>query len=75
MVVSGLFDISLNLYLQCFCFFGVLQYELGEIKSLWNSHRIGHIRNSNSLGGCTDVLYFIPEGSEVNGCKFPLDKS
>ena len=77
MVVKGLFDISLNLYLQCLCFwfFGVLQYELDEIKSLWNSHRIRHIRNSNSPGGCTDVLCFIPEGSGVNGCKFSLDKS
>ena len=38
MVASGLFDISLNLYLQClrffFGFFGVLQHELDEIKSL-----------------------------------------
>ena len=77
MVVKGLFDISLNLYLQCLCFwfFGVLQYELDEIKSLWNSHRIRHIRNSNSPGGCTDVLCFIPEGSGVNDCKFSLDKS
>ena len=32
MVVNGLFDISLNLHLQClrFCFFGVLQHELDE---------------------------------------------
>ena len=75
MVVNGLFDISLNLHLQClrFCFFGVLQHELDEIKSLWNSHRIRHIRNSNSPGGCTGVLYFIPQGSGVTDCKFPLD--
>ena len=75
MVVNGLFDISLNLHLQClrFCFFGVLQHELDEIKSLWNSHRIRHIRNSNSPVGRPDVLYFTPEGSGVTDWKFPLD--
>ena len=54
-------------------FFGELQHELDEIKSLWNSHRICHIRNSNSPGGRPDVLYFTPEGSGVTDCKFPLD--
>ena len=75
MVVNGLFDISLNLPLQClrFCFFGVLPHELDEIKSLWNSHRIRHIKNSNNPGGRSDVLYFTPEGLGVTDCKFPLD--
>ena len=75
MVVNGLFDISLNLHLQClrFCFFGVLQHEFDKIKSLWNSHRIRHIENSNSPGGRPDVLYFTPEGLVVTDHKFPLD--
>ena len=75
MFVNGLFDISLNLHLQCFrfCFFGVLQHELDEIKSLWNSYRIRHIKNSNSPGGRPDVLYFTPEGLGVTDCKFALD--
>ena len=60
-----------NVYV--FVFFGVLQHELDEIKSLWNSHRIYHIRNSNTLGGRPDVLYFTPESSRVTDCKFPLD--
>ena len=54
-------------------FFGILQHELDEMKSLWNSNRICHIRNSNSPGDCPDVLYFSPEGSGVIDCKFPLD--
>ena len=71
MVANGLFDISLNLRLQClrFCFFGVSQHELDDIKSLWNSHCICHSRNSNSPGGCPDVLYFTPKGSK---CKFKM---
>ena len=75
MVVNGLFDIFLNLHLQClrFCFFGVLQHELDEIKSPWNSHRIRHIKNSNSPDGRPDVLYFTPEDLGVTDCKFPLD--
>ena len=58
-----------------FCFFDVLQHELDEIKSLQNqnSHRIRHIRNSNSPSGRLDVLFFIPEGSRVTDSKFPLD--
>ena len=59
--------------LRFWVFFDVLQHEPDEIKSLWNSHRICHIRNSNSPGGCPDVLYFTPEGSGVTDCKFPLD--
>ena len=75
MVANGLFHISLNLHLQCLhnVSIGVLQHELDDIKSLWNSHCIRHIRNSKSPGGCPDVLYFKPEGSEVTNCKFPLD--
>ena len=75
MVANGLFDIGLNLHLQClrFCFFGVLQHEHDEIKSLWNSHRIGHIRNLNGPGGPPDILYFTPEGSGGTDCKFHLD--
>ena len=56
-----------------FSFFGELQHELDEIKSLRNCHRIRHIRNSDSPGGLPDVLYFIPEGLGVTDCKFPLD--
>ena len=75
MFLNGLFDISLNLNLQCFrfCFFGALQHKLDETKSLWNSHRIRHIKNSNSPGGRPDVLYFTPEGLGVTDIKFALD--
>ena len=59
MFVKGLFDISLNLQLQClrFCFFGILKHELDKIKLLWNSHPIHHNRNSSSPGGRPDVVY------------------
>ena len=56
-----------------FLFLWCLQHELDEIKSLWNSHRIRHIRNSNGPAGRSDVLYFAPEGSGVTDCKFHLD--
>ena len=75
MVVNGQFDISLNLHLQClrFCFFGVLQHELDEIKSLWNIHCIRYIENSKSPGDRPDVLCCTPEGLGVTDCKFFLD--
>ena len=56
-----------------FLFFGSLQHELEKIKPLQNSHRIRHMRNSNSPGRRPDVLYFTPEGLGVTTCKFPLD--
>ena len=75
MVVNDIFDINLNLHLQClcFCFLGVLQHELDEIKSLWNSHHIHDIRNSNRPGVRLDVHYFTPQGSGKTDFKFPLD--
>ena len=75
MVVNGLFDISLNMHLQCFrfCFFVVLQHEFDKIKNLWNSHRIRHIKNSSSPGVRPDVLYFTLKGLCVTDCQFALD--
>ena len=43
------------------------------MKSRWNSHRIRHIKNSNSPSGRPDVLYFKPDSLGVTDCKFPLD--
>ena len=51
-------------------FLGVLQHGLDEIKCLWNSHHIRHIKNSNSPGVRPYVLYFTPEGLGVTDFKF-----
>ena len=75
MFIDGLFDISLNLDLQCLRFWVVFFLYLSMSLTRLNlfSHRIRHIRNSNSPGGRPDVLYFTPEGSGVTDCKFHLD--
>ena len=66
-IVNGLFDINLNMHLQCLLFpcFGVLQHELHQMKSVWKGHRIPHVRNSNNPGGYPDVFYFTPKGLGV----------
>ena len=48
LVDEGKFDISLDYHIEIarFCFLKVLQNELDETKSLWNSHRIRHVHNS-----------------------------
>ena len=38
----------------------MLQSELGNIKKMWNKHRIRNSRNAEYLGGRLDVLYFNP---------------
>ena len=48
-------------------------WSITTLESLWNSHRICHIRNSNSPDGCPDVVYFGTEVSGVTDCKFSLD--
>ena len=76
MFVDGLVDISLNLDLQCLRFWGVfflLYLSTSFTRLNLFSHRIRHIRNSNSPGGGPDVLYFKPKGSGVTDRKFALD--
>ena len=73
MVVNGLFDISLNLHLQCLrlCFF-LVYYNMSLVRlNLFGIVIV--IRNSNSPGVRPDVLYFRPKGSGVIDCKFSLD--
>ena len=35
------------------------------MKSVWEGHRIPHVRNSNNPGGHPDVFYFTPKGLGV----------
>ena len=69
-----LFDPSLNHHKECmkFCFSGILQSELDNIKEKWNNHHIRNSKNAECPGGKPDVLYFNPVAAGVTDYKFPL---
>ena len=69
-----LFDPSLNHHKECmkFCFSGILQSELDNIKEKWNNHHIRNSKNAECAGGKPDVLYFNPVPAGVTDYKFPL---
>lgn len=74
MVDEGYFDPGLRYHLECirFCFMAIIQKELDETRTLWNSHRIRHVNNSECPGGRPDFLYFNPQPSGGTDCKFPI---
>ena len=43
----------------------IVQDELKHVAEEWNLHRIRPCRNSESLAGRPDVLYFLPEVEEA----------
>ena len=63
---TGDVDLSIPHHLDCirYCFLGLIQQELDEVKSLWNHHRIRKVKNSNSPPGRPEVLYFAPHLSD-----------
>ena len=71
---EGLFDPSLNHHKKClkFCFSGLLESELDNIKEMWNNYRIRNSRNAEYPDGRPDVLYFNPAVAGATDYKFPL---
>ena len=63
LIDSGHFDNSNPIHLDCmkFSFTGLIQDELTRIARHWNLHKIRPCANTESLPGCPDVLYFLPQ--------------
>ena len=59
---DSLFDPSLNYHKEYmkFCFSGMLQNELDNIKEMWSNYGIRNSRNAECSGGRPDVLCFNP---------------
>jgi len=55
-------------YRDClrFSFMNVLQKELDDIKTMWNTHLMRSARSSMPVRGITDELYYIPEIQGIN---------
>ena len=74
MIDTAIFNPGIPFHVECarFCFLPLLQTELDETVTLWNSHRIRKVKNSDSPAGRPDILYFSPSMSNATECGFPL---
>lgn len=74
---TSIFDPSLSYHVDClrFCFTGLLQTDLDHTRRLWNNHRIRKTKNAESPPGRPAILYFTPQLSDGEDCKFPINNS
>lgn len=70
MANTGLLDLGNILHMEClwFCFHGVLQEDLDNVRLHWNTHRIRPSRHG-TVPGIPEVLYHLPERSGGVDCK------
>ena len=75
MVNRGLLDLGNTLHMEClwFCFHGVLQEDLDQVKVHWNTHRIRPSR-FGTVPGIPDALYYLPQRSGGEECKVTLSR-
>lgn len=69
LVDSGKVDLEKEIHNKClwFCFSGVLESALNDMRKYWNTH---YIRQSchKKVAGVPDTLYFLPENSGGTDC-------
>lgn len=69
LVDSGKVDLEIEIHNKClwFCFSGVLESALNDMRKYWNTH---YIRQSchKTVAGVPDTLYFLPENSGGTDC-------
>ena len=75
LVDSGQVDSANEIHMEClwFCFHGVLQQELDDMKLYWNTHHIRPSRH-DTVGGVLDVLFQLPEQSGAFDCSVPVSR-
>ena len=71
----GILDLGNILHMEClwFCFHGVLQKDLDNVRLHWNTHRIRPSRYG-TVPGIPDVLYHLPERSQGQECKISISR-
>lgn len=72
---GGQVDIANEIHKEClwFCFHGILQQELDDMKLYWNTHHIRPSRH-DTVGGVPDVLFQLPEQSSAFDCSVPVSR-
>ena len=73
LVDKGIVDPEKELHKEClwFCFSGVLQIALDDMKKYWNTHYIRQSRHE-TVAGVPDILFFLPENSGGTDCLIPV---
>lgn len=68
---QGLYDDSNIIHTEAlkYCYFGVLETELENVKNDWNHHSIRPSRNAETPSGRPDIMFLIPDnyGAENQG--------
>ena len=74
--LKDLIDNSINYHVEImrFCFMFIIQQELDEMKSMWNTHYIREVSNSEYPPGRPNFLYFMPEQSGGRSFRFPVNE-
>ena len=74
---NSIFDSGVRYHRECirFCFIGLLQNDLDEMKILWNNHRIRYTRNAECPAGRPNVIYFAPERFGGRNGAMAIDQS
>ena len=69
MLDADVLDLHNKFHMEClwFCFHGILQVAIDEVKEYWNSHYIRFSRHE-TVDGVPDILYFLPERSNAVDC-------
>ena len=57
-----------------FSFIFIIQQELDEMKSMWNTHYIREVWHSEWPPGWTNILYVTPEQSGGRSFRFPVNE-
>ena len=73
LVDNGKVNLENEVHKEClwFCFSGILQSALDDMRKCWNTH---YIRQSHyeTVAGVPDILYFLPENSGGTDCLIPI---
>lgn len=73
LVDNGKVNLEKEVHKEClwFCFSGVLQSALDDMRKYWNTHYIRRSRHE-TVAGVPDILYFLPENSGGTDCLIPV---
>ena len=67
-------NINYHVEIMLFCFMFIIQQELDEMKSMWNTHYIKEVRNSECPIDRPNILYFMSEQSGGRSFRFHVNE-
>lgn len=69
---QGLYDDSNNIHVEAlkFCYYGLIQLHLDQVKHTWNHHKIRSTKYAESPSGRPDLMFFLPHNYNAIDCAF-----